>query len=81
MLGVAKRQIFVDLVSVPAPYARPGQVAGLLEVVDDLRRRSFRDSNGLRDIPQPRRRIFGDALEDVRVVCDEPPRMILLSGI
>jgi hypothetical protein len=36
VLGVAERELRVDVVAVAAAVARGGQVAGLLEVLDDL---------------------------------------------
>jgi len=76
MLRVAKRKLAVDLVPVVSPHARLGQVAGLLEVLDDLRRRALCDPDGCGDVPKPRAGVRGDALEHVSVVGHETPSMI-----
>ena len=77
---MAKRKVGVDFVRVAASVARLRQVAGLLEVVDDLRGRPFSDADGGGDVSEPRARVDGDALEHVRVVRHEPPEMIAFSG-
>ena len=79
MLRVAKRKLAVNLVSVVAPHARPGQVARLLEVLDDLRHGALCDRDGRGDVPKPRAGVRGDALEHVRVVGHEAPVMIPIS--
>ena len=76
MPRVAKRKLAVNLVPVVSPHTRPGQVAGLLEVLDDLRRRALRDPDSRGDVPKTRAGVPGDALEHVRVVGHEAPGMI-----
>jgi hypothetical protein len=76
---VAKRKLVVHFVMVPASVTGLGQVAGLLEVIDDLGRRSFGDADGDGDVSEASGRVRGDAFEDVRVVGDEPPKMVCLS--
>src|SRR3954462_14374255 len=76
MLRVAKRKLAVNLVPVVSPHTRLGQVAGLLEVPDDLRRRALGDLDGRGDVPKARAGVRGDALERVRVVGHEAPMMI-----
>jgi hypothetical protein len=80
VLGVPERQLFVHLVSVAAPVAALRQVAGLLEVVDDVGRRPLGDANGGRDVPEPNIRGLRDALEHVGVVRYKPKAMVLSSG-
>jgi hypothetical protein len=70
----------VDLVAVATADARLGQVAGSFEVVDDLGRRSFRDSDGFGDVSQARVRIGGDVGEDPTVVGEQAPAGSLISG-
>lgn len=79
VLWVTKRKVRVQLVAVAASFAGPRQVARLLEIVDDRRCRSFGDAYGGGDVSQSCRRICGEALEDVSVVCHESPEMILFS--
>ena len=81
VLGVSQRELLVHLVVVAAPVAALGQVAGLLQVADDLCCRSLGDSDRLRDVSETGARIGCDALEDVCVVGHEPERLIGLSGI
>jgi hypothetical protein len=73
MMRVAKRKLAVDLVAVAASVASLGQVAGLLKVVDDLRRGSFSDPDADGDVSKARIRVGGDALEHMRVVGHEAP--------
>lgn len=80
VLGVAQRKLVVDYVVVAAPVAGLGQIAGSLEIADDLRRGSFRDADGGGDVSEPRRGVGDDAFEHVRMVGHEPPKMISLSG-
>ena len=78
--GMAKRKLVVHFVKVPAPVAGLGQVTGSLEVIDDLRSRPFGDSNRCGDVSEARGRVGGDVFEHVRMVGDESPMMIWLSG-
>jgi hypothetical protein len=78
---VAKWKFVVDLVLVAASVARLGQVAGLLEIPDELGGGSFRDAEGLRDVSEARGGIGGKADEHVCVVGDEGPNMITITGI
>src|SRR5919204_4177418 len=80
VLGVPERQLFVHLVSVAAPVAPLRQVAGVLEVVDDLGRRPLGDADGGCDVPEPGVRVLRDALEHVGVVRYEPKAVVLSSG-
>src|ERR687886_779495 len=80
VLGVAERQVAMDDVLVPAADAGPRHVARLLEIVDDVRRRSFRDPDGAGDVSQSRGRVGGDRREHVRVVRHEPPEVVVLAG-
>jgi SAM-dependent methyltransferase len=78
--GVAKRKLVVHLVTVAASVAGLRQIAGVLEVVDDLCRRSFGDADRARDVPEARARLGGDAFEHVRMVGHEPPEVVSFSG-
>jgi hypothetical protein len=80
VLGMPERQLFVHLVAVAAPVAALAQVAGLLKVVDDLRRRALGNPDGLGDVPEPCGRVGRDDLEHVGVVCYEPEKLILIVG-
>ena len=78
--GMAKWELVVDFVLIAASLAALRQVAGALEIVDQLSGRSFRDAYGLRDVSETRTGIGGDAYEHVRVVGDEGPTMIPITG-
>jgi hypothetical protein len=77
---VAKRKLVVDFVVVAASVAGFRQIAGSLEVGDDLCRGSFRDADGGGDVPEPCSGVGGDAFQHVRVVGHEPPKMLGVSG-
>jgi hypothetical protein len=80
MLRVAERKLAVNLVPVVSPHTRLGQVAGLLKVLDDLRRRALGHPDGGGDITKTRGGVRGDALEHMCVVGHEAPGMISISG-
>lgn len=63
----------VNQISVATPDAGLGQVDRLREIVNDLRRRSFRDPDAFGDISQACVRVAGDAVEHVAVVCNQAP--------
>jgi hypothetical protein len=69
--GMAKGKVVVDFVLIAASDARLCQVAGSLEIPDQLRGGSFGHADGLRDVCEARARVGGDAHEHVRVVGDE----------
>lgn len=69
----------MNLIAVPTSLARPRQIAGLFEVADDSRRRAFGDTDRGGDVSEPCVRVGADALEYVRVICHEPPKMIAPS--
>ena len=75
--GMTERETVVDLVAVAASVAGLGQITRCLEVLDDMRRRSFGDADARCDIPEPRAGIGIDALEHVGVVRDEPPEVVI----
>jgi hypothetical protein len=79
VLWVAQRELAVDLVLVATSDAGLGQIAGLLELVDDLPDRSLGDADGGGDVPQACAGVGGDAGEHMRVVGDEPPKVIVIS--
>jgi hypothetical protein len=79
--GVAKRKFVVDFVVVAASVAGFRQIAGSLELGDDLCRGSFRDADGGGDVSEPHSGVGDDAFQHVRVVSHEPPKMIGVSGI
>jgi hypothetical protein len=78
--GVAKWKLIVELVAVATSVAGFRQIAGSLELADDLCRGSFRDADGGGDVSEPHSGVGGDALEYVGMVGHEPPRMASLSG-
>jgi hypothetical protein len=78
--GVAEREPIVHFVDVPTPVAGLRQVAGLLELADDVRDRSLSDADGLSDVPQPNVWVGRDALEHVCVIRHEAERMRIIYG-
>jgi hypothetical protein len=77
---MAKGKILVHLVLVAAAVEGLGQVAGFLEFVDDLGRRSFGDADGHGDISKAHIRVGGDAGEHVGVVGQEPKEEGIFFG-
>jgi len=65
----------VDFIPVSPPCAALRQVAGTLEIADDLRRRALGDPDGARDVSQTGAGMSRDVLERVGVVCEESERM------
>ena len=80
VVRMAKRELLVDLISVATSVARLRQVAGFLQIVDDLSRSTFRDPDRGCDVSEPRVWVGGDALEHVRVVGYEPELVVSFSG-
>ena len=80
VLGVPERQLLVHFVAVPAAVAGFAQVAGQLEIVDDMRCGSLRDADRPGDVPEAGGWLCSDHLEHMGVVCYEPEKMILLTG-
>ncbi len=76
---MSKRERIVYLIDIAASVPRPCQVARLLEVVEDRRRRSFGDADRGGDVSDPCGRMRSDALEHVRVVGHESPEMVFFS--
>jgi hypothetical protein len=81
VLWMAEREVAMDFVPVPPPIARPCEIASLLEIADDARRAPLCYPDGCGDVSNARRRICGDAREDVCVVGHEAPRMEVVTGI
>jgi hypothetical protein len=79
VLRVAKRKLVVDFVMVPAAVAGFAQVAGSLQIANDLRCGSFGDADSDGDVSKSCGRVGGDAFEHVSVVRYEPPEMVVLS--
>jgi hypothetical protein len=79
MLRVAERELAVDLVAIAAADPRFAQVAGVLEIADDLPGGPLGDPNGCGDVTQLRVGVGGDACEHVRMVRDEAPQAIVIS--
>ena len=77
---MSERQPLVELVVVAAAVTRLRHVSRQLEVLEDLRRGPFGDADADGDVADPLSGIRGDALQDLRVVRDEPPAM-LITGI
>jgi hypothetical protein len=80
VLGMAKWELVVDFVLIAASLACLRQVAGALEVLDQLSGRSFRDAHGLCDVSETYTGISGDAYEHVSVVGDEGPTVVTITG-
>jgi putative flavoprotein involved in K+ transport len=81
VLRMAQRELAMDFVPVPPPIARLCEIASLLEIADDAGRPPLGYSDRRGDVPNARRRICGDACEDVCVVRHEAPRMEVIAGI
>jgi len=79
MVGMAKRELVVKLVPVPASFPRLREVAGFLEVGDDVRRAPLGDSDDGGNVFEPQGRVRGDTREHVRVVGDEAPHMVIVA--
>jgi hypothetical protein len=80
VLGMAKWELVVDFVLIAASLAGLRQVAGALEILDQLSGRSFRDAYGLRNVSEACTGIGRDAYEHVRVVGDKGPTMVFITG-
>jgi len=80
VLGMAKRKLVMDFVLIAASVSRLRQIAGAFEIADQLCRRSFCHADGLSDVPETRVWVGSDAHQHVRVVGDEPPNMIIITG-
>jgi hypothetical protein len=70
----------VNVVAVASSVAELREVAGVDEIVDDLRRCSLGDANGVGDVAETARRVGRNRLEHVRVVRHEPPAMVVVRG-
>ena len=79
VIGVAKRKLVVDLIAIASSVAGLRQVTGLLEVVDDLRCRSFGDSDGDGDVSEPQARVGGYACDHVGVIRQKPKMKFVFS--
>src|SRR4051812_1964579 len=77
VLRMAERELPVHLVLVAASEAGLGQVAGLLELADDVPDRSLGDADGGGDVSQAPARVVRDASEHMGVVGNEPPTVIV----
>jgi hypothetical protein len=83
VIGVAKRKLAMHLVLIPTTVAAPTipcQVPSRFEVVHDLSNCPLRDTHACGNVPKPRTRVSCDALKNMSVVCDEPPRIVSTSG-
>jgi hypothetical protein len=80
VLGMAKRELVVDFVLIAASLTGLRQVAGALEILDQLSGRSFRDAYGLRNVSEACTGIGRDAYEHVRVVGDKGPTTVSITG-
>jgi hypothetical protein len=78
MERVAEREVAVDVVLVAASDAGLGQIAGVLELADDLRHRSFGDADGGGDVSHAYAGVGGDARQHMPVVGDEPPGAVVI---
>ena len=70
----------MDFVLIAASGSRLRHVAGLLEILDQLSGRSFRDADGLCNVSEASPGIGRQAYEHVRIVGDESPRMVVITG-
>ena len=77
---MTERQVLVHDVTVPAPFAGLRQVTRSFEVVDDLGRRSFRDSDSLSNVSEPDTGVGGHDLKHVGVIRYKPEKMVFRSG-
>ena len=74
---VPQRKLVMNLVPVAATATRPREVPGKLEILDDLGDGSLGDADALGDVSESRGGVHRDALEDMGVVRDESPRMVV----
>jgi hypothetical protein len=81
VVGMAKRELAVELIPVAASVARSRDVAGLFEVGDDVRRASLGDSDCGSDVSESHRWVGGNARQHAGVVRDEAPQMICVTRI
>ncbi|MEA2283478.1 MAG: hypothetical protein QOK21_4085 [Solirubrobacteraceae bacterium] len=80
VLWVAEGKLEVDVVMVAPADARPREVAGLLEFVDDLGGGALGDADLSRDVSKPSVAVGRNGCEDVPVIGHEPPCMIAVSS-
>jgi hypothetical protein len=78
VLSVAERQFFVYVVPVASSVADLREVAGVDEIVDDLRRRSLGYADGAGDISEAARTVACDRFQHVRMVRHEPPVVVVV---
>ena len=76
LLAMAHLDPSVDEIAVSSsdPFAR--DVAALDQITHDPLRRSLGDPDHFRNVTQPHIRVSGDREQDLRVVGDEPPRLL-----
>jgi hypothetical protein len=79
-----QRHVLVNLIQVASPIPRsrvpgPCQIAGIFEVIDDLRGRALGNADVSRDVSQTDSWVGRNCLEHVGVVGHEPPRMMIRS--
>jgi hypothetical protein len=73
--GVSQRKLAVDGVVIAASHPGLRQVAGGLELAEDLYRGALGDPDQVGDVADPQLRVAGEAREHVEVVREErPPR-------
>ena len=77
---VPEGKVEVDVVMVAPPHARPREVAGLLELVDDLGGGALGDPDVIGDVSKSSVVVGRDGGEDLRVIGHESPRMIAVFG-
>ena len=80
VLWVAEGKLEVDVVMVAPPDARPREVAGLLEFVDDLGGGALGDADLDGDVSKPSVVVGRDRSEDLAVIGHEPPSVITVSS-
>jgi hypothetical protein len=82
-MRIAERKLGVDLVAVAASVAvvaAPRQIARLLKVAHDLRRRTFADPYGEGNVSEPCPRVGGNPGKHVSMVGKKLPEMIRFTG-
>jgi hypothetical protein len=72
-------EVSVDVVAIAPPDLLTLEVAGLDQIGDDPLRCPFGDPDHLREISEPNVGILSDTQQDLRVVREEPPVVVVLA--
>ena len=76
--GVAHGDVGVDAVAVSTADPFALDVAGLDQVGDDALGGTFGDSDALGDVTEPRVRVADETEQDLGVVREEPPGLVVV---